>query len=455
MYHVALGNAATEYKYLIQHAPNLYNTQKENLIRNGAAEGLICKCAIDRMFRENREVDWADASNSLVHVQVLHLRSCNQKLSANAQCRDGAHHQSLRFWRAFELLGDNPLRINDKAQWKTFEDVLSGQDALLNCNSNQGKGCSNECICSCLVCSAISGNSSAIKLLGTCYHQGFGVSQDFSIALRWYSLAAVLGVASAMNSIGFLYQEGLGISNGIKVPKNIKDSLSMQWYNLAAKYGDRTAQYNIACAYYNGWGVEPDKNEAFKWYKLAAKKGDADAQAAVGDHYLIGEGVRQNVRKALFWHIKAAKGGNVMAQTTVGHHFYFGWAQADGQRDLNKSFQWHYIAAEKGLSQAQFYVGHLYMHGEGCVKSIQKAYEMWMRGTRQGNPEAMNAIAKLYEDGIDEEGIRIPRNLVVSDYWKDQALKNGLKDPRLEFKTTEHELVALKCKFLQNALPFV
>jgi TPR repeat protein len=438
---VVLQQVVQEYTFLIENAPNLYSTQKENMIKNGSAEKLVCLCMLEKLKLGTCSIGFEKGSYSLIHCKLIDFYEDRMPFDAFLD-----QHYRYRLLKAYKLLEESRLRIDDEGQWSFLQDLL-----LFSKNSPlEWRGCCKDCRCTCLACSALSGNASSIKILGTCYHQGFGVPQNFDIALRWYSLAGLLGAASALNSIGFLYQEGFAFYNSSDISKGVKNSVGVQWYKRAAECGDRTAQYNMACAYYNGWGVKVDHTEAFKWYLESAKKGDVDAQAAVGDHYFMGDGVQCDYRKSLFWHTMAAKGGNVLAQTTVGHHYYFGWAFEGNARDLEKSFKWHSLAAENGLAQAQFFVGFMYMHGEGCEKNPLKAYEMWTLSARKGNADAMKCIANLYENGFDENGLKIPKCLVISDYWKDQALKNGLKDERVEFKSTERELINLKCNYFHS-----
>eukprot|EP00475_Leptophrys_vorax_P002989 TRINITY_DN11717_c0_g1_i1.p1 TRINITY_DN11717_c0_g1~~TRINITY_DN11717_c0_g1_i1.p1 ORF type:complete len:672 (-),score=144.13 TRINITY_DN11717_c0_g1_i1:42-2057(-) len=430
----ARSKASEWYSTLIKQAPTLYATQKDSMLSSGAGERMLCRCYLIKHYnlmsclteeRRHQELvlsSLADRPFSLLFFKLFEFISADE-------------YEFHPVKQALLHLRHTRLRVNDSDQWAGIRALMRQQHEKPEEASN---GCSLDCACDCLACSAIAGNSSHMKLLGTCFHQGFAVPQDFEWALCWYSLAAVMGVASALNSIGFMYQEGHGV--------DADNSQGVLWYFHAAHAGDRTAQYNMACAYYNGCGVSKNHEEAFKWYYLAAKRGDVDAQAAVGDQYFQGDGVEQNYRKAFYWHLLSAKGGNVMAQTTVGHHYYFGWAV---ERDLRKAFLWHEVAANRGYYQAQFYAGHMLFNGEGCDKNLKRAFSFWMQSARQGCAQAMKALASVFDEGVPRSDgsngdLLIPRSREKADYWKEQAIHSGIQDSEITYSTSAEDRVRFK-----------
>jgi TPR repeat protein len=270
--------AAQWYSSLIKQAPTLYATQKDSLLSHGAGDRMVCRCFLLKHYA------------TVSHLQEQRILTVEKYGEIIAELLD--RPVSLLFFKLDEFMSssdyefhpvrlallslkESKLRVDDNKQWASVRNFVKSMPALAF--AGPPSGCSLDCRCDCLACSAISGNPAHMKLLGTCFHQGFAVPQDFEWALCWYSLASVMGVASALNSIGFMYQEGHGV--------DANSSQGILWYHLAARAGDRTAQYNMACAYYNGCGVDKDHKKAFEWYYLAAKRGDIDAQAAVGDQY--------------------------------------------------------------------------------------------------------------------------------------------------------------------------
>jgi len=62
--------------------------------------------------------------------------------------------------------------------------------------------------------------------LGSAYHNGQGVPQDYQEAIRWYRAAAEQGHSKAQNNLGNMYDKGQG------VPQDYVQA--HLWYNLAA-----------------------------------------------------------------------------------------------------------------------------------------------------------------------------------------------------------------------------
>ena len=55
-------------------------------------------------------------------------------------------------------------------------------------------------------------------------------------------------------------------------------SVAVLWYQVAAEQGDASAQFNLGLMYEYGRGVPQNYSEAVKWYRLAAEQGDASAR---------------------------------------------------------------------------------------------------------------------------------------------------------------------------------
>jgi TPR repeat protein len=69
--------------------------------------------------------------------------------------------------------------------------------------------------------------------LGTLYHNGHGVAQDYAKAREWYEKAADKGNAEAMNNLGWLYRNGHGVTQDY--------AKAREWYEKAADTGDAEA----------------------------------------------------------------------------------------------------------------------------------------------------------------------------------------------------------------------
>ena len=73
-----------------------------------------------------------------------------------------------------------------------------------------------------------------------------------------------------MTSIGKMYFNGWGVTQNY--------SEALKWFNKAAENDKDEAEYYLGEMYYKGLGVPQDKAEAVKWYRLAAEQNYEEAQ---------------------------------------------------------------------------------------------------------------------------------------------------------------------------------
>ena len=69
------------------------------------------------------------------------------------------------------------------------------------------------------------------------YQYGYGVSQDYSKAVEWYTKAAEQGNATAQCNLGYMYQYGYGVSQDY--------SKAVEWYTKAAEQGNESAEREL------------------------------------------------------------------------------------------------------------------------------------------------------------------------------------------------------------------
>ncbi len=146
------------------------------------------------------------------------------------------------------------------------------------------------------------GNPRAQVMLGRCYENGLGVSQDMAVAAQWFQLAAEQNDAEAQVLLAYCYEIGAG------VPQNPQQAMNLM--TRAAEGGNAEAQFNLALNYSQGINGAP-KNEAesFRWASLSAKQGYAQAERFLGACYQYGFGVNGNMELANQWYAKAAAQG--------------------------------------------------------------------------------------------------------------------------------------------------
>lgn len=125
---------------------------------------------------------------------------------------------------------------------------------------------------------------------------------DYAAALKEFLPLARGGSSAAQFNLGFIYHEGKG------VPQNSTEAL--KWYRLASDQGYPAAQFTLGAMYDKGDGVPQDYKEAAKWYRLAAGQGIPNAQLKMGFMYDNGTGVPQNYVQAYMWYSLAEANGS-------------------------------------------------------------------------------------------------------------------------------------------------
>lgn len=106
--------------------------------------------------------------------------------------------------------------------------------------------------------------------------------------------------------------------------------------------------------------------------------------------------------------IAFAEKGNVEAQAYVGYNYYL-------NQEYQKAVKWLKKAAKKSNTIAQYHLGVCYFEGQGVEQDYHQSF-LWFREAEQaGLLEAMNAIAKVIDSGINADNIRI-RGWYTNDY---------------------------------------
>ena len=121
------------------------------------------------------------------------------------------------------------------------------------------------------------------------YQQGLDEYKNFDYN---YSLTELRTLADEENkvaqySLGTMYRKGKGLTQNYK--------MVAKWYTLSAYKGNVAAQYNLGIMYSFRLGVVPDYKKAFKWYNLAAEQGEVLAQYNLAKLYFLGNGVKTNM----------------------------------------------------------------------------------------------------------------------------------------------------------------
>ena len=117
---------------------------------------------------------------------------------------------------------------------------------------------------------ARSGDKTAMYVLALMYSTGEGVSKNYLKGIIW--LREVIRYEDAPSGpqqyYGMLYCLGHG------VPQNFSEA--MKWFSIAADRKNSEAQYNMGSMYEKGCGVRKNQITALMWYILSAEQGYED-----------------------------------------------------------------------------------------------------------------------------------------------------------------------------------
>lgn len=173
------------------------------------------------------------------------------------------------------------------------------------------------------------GEAAAQTLLGLCYSNGYGVTQNEQEAARWYQKAVNQGNDSAMMLLGMCYCTGRGVTedfdNGIQLIRrsaalgNEEAQEMLQTLGMAADPApshqesslmDKDLAYEKGKKYYE----KKDYAKALPLLAQAAEQDNSDALYLLAKSYLFGEGVEENITVGYAMMEEAAYKGNYLAK---------------------------------------------------------------------------------------------------------------------------------------------
>lgn len=147
--------------------------------------------------------------------------------------------------------------------------------------------------------------------LAMIYIDEHSIKQDYEKGLEILRSLAESD-AHSQNALGLCYFNGYGVDQDYR--------LALQWYSKAAKQGLGIAEYNIGVMFIHGYGVKQDLKEAAAWIYKAAMKNEAIAVESMGDLYYEGWGVQKNTEEARHWWWRAAQAGSIQAKERLGRY---------------------------------------------------------------------------------------------------------------------------------------
>jgi len=185
--------------------------------------------------------------------------------------------------------------------------------------------------------------------------------------------------------------------------QNTIETLTLKTIN-----GNTDAMNELASLYNNLSNYE----EAFKWWKQSAELGNRWARADLGHAYLRGEGTPQDLDQAEYWLTKAAEQGVDSAQRHLAE-VYIRKGDTDNSQKAIEAME---RKANNGNTDAMNELASLYNN----MGNYDEAFKWWKQSAELGNRNAQDDLGRLYMWG---QGV--PANLGLAEYWLTKAVDAG------------------------------
>ena len=159
-----------------------------------------------------------------------------------------------------------------------------------------------------------------------------------------------------------------------------------------------------------------DENAGIRCLENAIKLDDIYALYKLAKYYFE----HKDYKRAYLYFTEAALKGQITANFYLGYYYMYGLGVTviDYKNAIHRLKQ----ADVPGLPYASFLLGELHMEGKGCVQAPDTAFKYWYKSAVQNFPNAEYRLAQSYEIGYGTE-----KNLKLSTYWRNKAVKHGLK----------------------------
>lgn len=277
---------------------------------------------------------------------------------------------------------------------------------------------------------AENGNTTAAFYLGLCYENGYGTSQNYYEAIKWYNVSANSGSPAGMNNLAYLSYYGLGTS--------VDKVSAICWWKKASENGNLNAQISLAQCYYGGDGIEKDYLSAFHWYSRAAEQGDLGATCKIGEMLLYGQGVKTDYTKAITYFENAAKKEHEEAYYILGNLYWQGFGV---KQNFKEAVDWWYKCSfdyrhKRGVD---YLIATAWRDGKGRDKDIQ-IHQVWMNYCKS-SPEGLNELA--YDLAIGRNGWEKQHSQALAVI--DEAIKINPNDPN--FYDSKGEFYSMQNNF--------
>ncbi len=307
-------------------------------------------------------------------------------------------------------------------------------------------------------------NVASMRWVGVGYRNGWGISRNYSEAVRAFRWAAFLGDTEAMDNLGSIYESGEGKEQGIA-----QDYLeAYNWYKKAADKGDQNAMNNLGRLYYDGHydGQEDvqDRQKASEWFRKAASVPEHETCTSLAEPtrssahsgpvpdalYNLGRlyddrernGNAANAAEARCWYEKAAIAGHTAAMLKLGSIYEAGRGV---EQNVAEAIKWYEKAAKNKDAESMFNLAALSEAGRGIAPDRGRALIWYARAAgddmkAEFDPYRVGSTLKV--GAFFENGFCAPPDPAEARAWRERAGKMGDEGVRAHLRSPSKETVA-------------
>ncbi len=206
--------------------------------------------------------------------------------------------------------------------------------------------------------------------------------------------------------------------------KNVKKDIAKALiYCQKSALGRHTeAMYKLGMIYRNGDLTTKDYTTAFRWFRKAAYLGHSLSKYELAEMYANQLGTNLTQDKNIFWAIKwylSAANDGIEKSLLKLNKYDLSKHVLDSDLEIIK------YKANRGYKDDQYKLGMYYLNQLNDTNAIR-----WLKKSfRNGKSSASIELAEIYAKGKCQQDT----NYALSYEWYREALKNNLKDERLEF----------------------
>lgn len=202
-------------------------------------------------------------------------------------------------------------------------------------------------------------------LIGSLYENGYGVSENYTEAFKWFNKSAEAGFVYGMATVGNCYYTGFGVEQNYEK--------AIDWFTKGADEGNGDSLFMLGNIYFSGNGVTQDYDKAYEYFLMAAEAGHSEAMGWVGAYYeyKYSNAIKENPKEAYQWYSKAAEAGYPWAMSKLGDCYANSYGVG---RDYEKAMEWYINAYLNGYEVAGEYINTLLSWNVG-VNTYYERYE--------------------------------------------------------------------------------